>query len=371
MDNYEKIGSLKEFPDKTIKCINLNDKKIAVFNFDGVISAIENECRHKQGPLAEGIIRTIDKEKYVACPWHGWEYSIKTGRSPPGYSDAVDQYEVKIENEKVYVSIKPVQEGAKKRIMHEKAKKFDKDSKLYNPSHNHTFHVLGISTTAMDNNLPRISTSEQALKYSLNYAKTKYNAEIKQINLRDLNFNDCEGNYSKDKRACTFPCAITERDSNDQLIEVYDALISWADIVLVATPIRWGNASSLYYKMAHRMNTIQNQITIANRYLIRFKTAGFIVTGGQDNIQHVVGEMLTFWSELGFVFGQFPFAGWSRGWFNENMPENIQDSTNSEDFKEELTRLVDNAIIMHNLLKNAGKDYLHQELPLRSYGKNF
>jgi multimeric flavodoxin WrbA len=80
---------------------------------------------------------------------------------------------------------------------------------------------------------------------------------------------------------------------------VYEAVVSWADVILVATPIRWGAASSLYFKMAERMNCIQNQITLADRVLMQNKVAGFIVTGGQDNIQAVVGQMLTFFGELG------------------------------------------------------------------------
>src|SRR5262249_9288146 len=58
--------------------------------------------------------------------------------------------------------------------------------------------------------------------------------------------------------------------------------------------VRWGTASSLYFKMVERMNCVQNQITIANRVLIRNKVAGFIIVGGQDNIQMVAGQMLGF-----------------------------------------------------------------------------
>ena len=43
---------------------------------------------------------------------------------------------------------------------------------------------------------------------------------------------------------------------------------------------------------------MQNQSVTHNQYLIRDKTASFIITGGQDNIQHVAGEMLSFWSQL-------------------------------------------------------------------------
>ena len=71
---------------------------------------------------------------------------------------------------------------------------------------------------------------------------------------------------------------------------------------VVATPIRWGAASSLYYKMVERMNCIQNQITIANRVLLRNKVAAFIITGGQDNMQAVAGQMLGFFAEIRMPF---------------------------------------------------------------------
>ena len=108
-------------------------------------------------------------------------------------------------------------------------------------------------------------------------------------------------------------------DSADQLDAVYEALVFWADIVLIATPIRWGGPSSLYVKMAERLNCVQNQITIHDRVLIRNKVAAFIVIGGQDNVQAVVGQMLMFFGELGFSFPQFHLsltvvAGLPRTW---------------------------------------------------------
>src|SRR2546430_4811722 len=45
------------------------------------------------------------------------------------------------------------------------------------------------------------------------------------IKLRDLKFRHCEGNYSKASHACTWPCAITERDPEDQLTAVYEGLV--------------------------------------------------------------------------------------------------------------------------------------------------
>ena len=124
---------------------------------------------------------------------------------------------------------------------------------------------------------------------ALDHAGTTSGCETRLIRLRDLKFRACEGYYSKSAHACTWPCTITQMHPDDQLDAVYEALVHWADVVLVATPIRWGSASSLYYKMAERLNCVQNQITIRNRVLIQNKVAAFIVTGGQDNVQGVVG----------------------------------------------------------------------------------
>jgi multimeric flavodoxin WrbA len=123
-------------------------------------------------------------------------------------------------------------------------------------------------------------------------------------------------------------------DQKDEMDQVYEALVYWADAVIVATPIRWGAASSLYFKMAERLNCVQNAITIRNNVLIRNKVAGFIIVGGQDNIQAVAGQMLGFFSELGFMFPQFPYIAHSRGWSAEDMDRNVLEVRESKELAE-------------------------------------
>jgi multimeric flavodoxin WrbA len=121
---------------------------------------------------------------------------------------------------------------------------------------------------------------------------------------------------------------------------VYEALVHWADAVIVASPIRWGAASSLYFKMAERLNCVQNAVTVGNRVLIRNKVAGFIIVGGQDNIQGVAGQMLGFFAELGFIFPQFPYIAHSRGWSREDMERNVEIVRNSKELAEGASELV-------------------------------
>jgi hypothetical protein len=57
----------------------------------------------------------------------------------------------------------------------------------------------------------------------------------------------------------------------------------------------------------------KNKITLLDRVLIKYKIASFIIIGGQDNIQHIAGQLMVFFTELGFTFPPFAFMGWSRG----------------------------------------------------------
>ncbi len=168
--------------------------------------------------------------------------------------------------------------------------------------------------------------------------------------MRDLSFRACEGFYSKSSKACTWPCSITQMDPNDQMDRVYEGVVHWADVILVSTPIRWGNASSLYYKMVERMNCIQNQETIADRHLMRKKVAGFIITGGQDNIQSIAGQMMGFFGEIGCQFPQFPFIAHSRGWSAEDMENNQRFVQRSEFLHEGARSLAARCVEMSKLM---------------------
>jgi hypothetical protein len=106
------------------------------------------------------------------------------------------------------------------------------------------------------------------------------------------------------------------------------------------------------------MNCIQNQIIAHENYLIRDKVASFIITGGQDNIQHVAGELMTYWSQLGFIFGKFPFVGWSRGWYAEDTENNLLDMNTNQRIKQDIATMVRGAVELSNLVSQSHYDEL-------------
>jgi nitrite reductase/ring-hydroxylating ferredoxin subunit/multimeric flavodoxin WrbA len=339
--SFIKVCSLIELPNNSQKIVQLGLHKVALFHFNNEITAIANACLHKAGPLGLGLVENKYDGVYVTCPWHGWEYNIKTGSAPPGYKDQQAVYEVKIEGDNVFVNDQPIKKAH--RELHD-LKEIEDLVKLQYETNETSKNILGISTTNMNEALPRYSTSEAALELALTYAQEHHGASTRMLKLRDLGFRACEGYYSQHMNACTWPCSITEMEPKDGMTQVYRDMILWADIVLVATPIRWGNPSSLYFKMAERLNCVQNQITIKDKVLVKNKVASFIITGGQDNIQQVAGQMMVFFTDLGFTFPPFSFLGWSRGWTAEDMDKNVLQFKRSAYIQRTAKEMVDNCI---------------------------
>jgi nitrite reductase/ring-hydroxylating ferredoxin subunit/multimeric flavodoxin WrbA len=340
MTDWVDVGSAEDLSRRPLTHVEVGTTKIAITFAKGEFGALSGVCNHAGGPLAEGRI----DDDYVVCPWHNWKYHRCTGKGEPGFElDAVPCYEVKVDNGRLFVSAQPA--SRRTRGVHEPHKLARKISR--EPGR---VRVVGISTTNMDVKNPRYSTSDALLAEAIQHASTTLGAETQTIHLAQLKFRPCEGYYSKSAHACTWPCSITQMDPEDELAQVYEALVHWADVILVSTPIRWGNASSLYYRMVERMNCVQNQVTIANRVLMRNKVASFIITGGQDNVQAVAGQMLGFFAEIGCHFPQFPYIAHSRGWSAEDMENNIRQVQMSAELKAGARQLITRAVDMAQLL---------------------
>jgi multimeric flavodoxin WrbA/nitrite reductase/ring-hydroxylating ferredoxin subunit len=323
LENWVDVGAMEDLAAAPLRRVTAMNQELAVSFKDGKLGAVSNACNHVGGPLGDG---RLDGE-LVVCPWHHWKFDRCTGVGEVGFEqDRIPAYPVRAEKGRILVNMAA---GSKRtRGSHERHPLARKVERAAGP-----LRFAGIATSAMDAANPRFSGSDHLLDHALREA-ANLGAETRLIRLNDLKFRACEGYYSKSAQACTWPCSITQMDAQDQMDQVYEALVHWADAVIVASPIRWGTASSLYFKMAERLNCVQNAITIRNQVLIRNKVAGFVIVGGQDNIQAVAGQMLGFFAELGFIFPQFPYIAHSRGWSHKDMERNVEIVRNSQELAE-------------------------------------
>ncbi len=334
-EQWVDVGSAEELSSKGVSRCKAGRAEIAVTCSGGIFGAVHNACNHVGGPLGEG---TLDGD-YLVCPWHQWKFHRVTGLGEPGFEDdKVPAFPVRVVHGRVQVNVAAA--SSRNKIPHAPHPLARPVERVPGP-----IRLAGISTTAMDQKAPRYSASEDLLASALTAAEAAA-CETRIVKLNDLDFHHCAGHYSKSARACTWPCSITLMRADDELTAVYEALVHWADVVLIATPIRWGQASSLYFKMAERLNCIQNQITTHNRVLIRNKVASFIIVGGQDNVQGVASQMLGFFAELGFNFPPFPYVAHSRGWSAEDMERNVSAVRGSKELHDGAAELARRSIAL-------------------------
>lgn len=87
------VCKVSELPPGGRKIIEVGSKSIGVFNIDGTYHALRNLCPHQFAPLCQGKVTGYCEPspvgefhwnrqgEIIRCPWHGWEFDIKTGRS--------------------------------------------------------------------------------------------------------------------------------------------------------------------------------------------------------------------------------------------------------------------------------------------------
>lgn len=102
-DGFVPVCSFLSIPEKRAHIVTLQGERVAVFRYDGKVSAVSNVCRHQNGPLGEG--RIVDG--CITCPWHGYQYLPDTGMSPPPFDDRVPVYRTRVVNDQVFVHPKP------------------------------------------------------------------------------------------------------------------------------------------------------------------------------------------------------------------------------------------------------------------------
>jgi sulfoxide reductase heme-binding subunit YedZ len=108
-DGFLDACALADIPENRARIICLSGERVAVFKYEGKISAVSNVCQHQNGPLGEGKIVF----GCITCPWHGYQYKPETGASPPPFVEKVPTFNVRVRNGRVFVHPKPNSAGTK------------------------------------------------------------------------------------------------------------------------------------------------------------------------------------------------------------------------------------------------------------------
>ncbi len=102
MSSFVEIARTDEIAPGKAKMVEVEGRKIALFNLEGSYWAIDDTCTHRGGPLSAGEV----EREVVTCPWHGSRFNIKTGEvliSPA--IEGVKSYEVQVEGSIIMIEV--------------------------------------------------------------------------------------------------------------------------------------------------------------------------------------------------------------------------------------------------------------------------
>ena len=101
MVQWVKLCSVSEVPEPgKVGQYQAQGVDVCLANVNGELSAMDNWCPHRRGPLGEGWL----EGNTVVCPWHAWSFDLKTGDCAEEHAH-VDVFSVKLEGDEVLVDI--------------------------------------------------------------------------------------------------------------------------------------------------------------------------------------------------------------------------------------------------------------------------
>ena len=95
-----KLTDVEGLAPGSSKVVEVNEQEIFIFNEQGILRAVSNVCPHRGAPLGEGVV----KDGKVYCPWHCFDFDLKTGECSISPMLNIEAYEVSVESDFVRLS---------------------------------------------------------------------------------------------------------------------------------------------------------------------------------------------------------------------------------------------------------------------------
>ena len=111
------VGGFEDFIEGEVRVLSLSGREVGIIRWQDQLYALRNLCPHEGGPLCVGRLSILlqastpgrleldQASPIITCPWHGWEFYVKTGRAVWGRRYSVRSYPVMVEQGRVLVQL--------------------------------------------------------------------------------------------------------------------------------------------------------------------------------------------------------------------------------------------------------------------------
>ena len=101
MAGFVTVARADDLAAGEMRRVQVGEDEIALARIGDKFYAVQGACLHLQGPLADGKL----EDHVLTCPWHGWQYDLRTGKNEFDLAIQLRTYDVRVEDGEVRVAV--------------------------------------------------------------------------------------------------------------------------------------------------------------------------------------------------------------------------------------------------------------------------
>jgi nitrite reductase (NADH) small subunit len=101
MADFVRVARADEVAPGEVRRVQAGQEEIALARIGDDFYAVQGACLHLEGPLGDGRL----EDHVLTCPWHGWQYDLRTGKNEFDLAIQLRTYDVRVEDGEVRVAV--------------------------------------------------------------------------------------------------------------------------------------------------------------------------------------------------------------------------------------------------------------------------
>jgi nitrite reductase/ring-hydroxylating ferredoxin subunit len=99
--SFVPVARVEDVPEGSLRTVRVGEEEITLAHCDAGVYATQAHCIHLQGPLGEGELDGC----VLTCPWHGWQYDVRTGENEFDRAIQLRTYDVEVADGEIRVRV--------------------------------------------------------------------------------------------------------------------------------------------------------------------------------------------------------------------------------------------------------------------------